>query len=429
LNDARADQSRAGLMHIGVFILLLLSGERNFGVRLNKPFTASVPMDIPVFSGSHADLLIIVFHKIITSGHARLQPLFDCLLTVLCNVSPYIKTMSMVASCKLIHLVEAFSTPWFLMSTPSNHHLVYFLLEMLNNLVQYQFDGNSNLVYTIIRKRNVFHNLANLPVDGGNIAKTLNKKARGRKSPVRRKCSQNDESMEGSIPALPAEPGTLKASLISFPGVESLTEHASAHPSQKQLQRLTQTLNTVKLDPVDPIMFPVQPGESQSRRTSESADPRDHSDKDILFNHEQGLETSQGSTDETRDESSTIESDAGSKVTSPVLSRQSSVEQKPNRRQNRRVSLSPEDWVPTTEWVKGWKDKLPLHTIMRLLQVLVPQVEKMCMDKGLTDESEILRFYSTGPWLGCCQSHTPFSSGATRQTPAPLCGSGRICGG
>ena len=31
LNDARSDQSRLGLMHIGVFILLLLSGERNFG--------------------------------------------------------------------------------------------------------------------------------------------------------------------------------------------------------------------------------------------------------------------------------------------------------------------------------------------------------------------------------------------------------------
>lgn len=72
-------------MHIGVFILLLLSGERNFGVRLNKPYTATVPMDIPVFTGSHADLLITVFHKIITTGHQRLQPLFDCLLTILVN--------------------------------------------------------------------------------------------------------------------------------------------------------------------------------------------------------------------------------------------------------------------------------------------------------------------------------------------------------
>ena len=51
-------------MWSGVFILLLLSGERNFGVRLNKPYTAAVPMDISVFSGSHADLLIIVFHKV-----------------------------------------------------------------------------------------------------------------------------------------------------------------------------------------------------------------------------------------------------------------------------------------------------------------------------------------------------------------------------
>lgn len=104
-------------MHIGVFILLLLSGERNFGVRLNKPYSVRVPMDIPVFTGTHADLLIVVrgahrgrgrlvlllslgptatprlpffllaqvFHKIITSGHQRLQPLFDCLLTIVVN--------------------------------------------------------------------------------------------------------------------------------------------------------------------------------------------------------------------------------------------------------------------------------------------------------------------------------------------------------
>ena len=52
--------AKIGLMHIGIFILLLLSGERNFGVRLNKPYVTRVPMDIPVFTGTHADLLIIV---------------------------------------------------------------------------------------------------------------------------------------------------------------------------------------------------------------------------------------------------------------------------------------------------------------------------------------------------------------------------------
>ena len=110
------------------------------------------------------------------AGHQRLQPLFDCLLTILCNISPYIKSMSMIASCKLLHLLEAFSTPWFLFSSPSNHHLVFFLLEMFNNIIQYQFDGNSNLVYTIIRKRQVLHTLANLPTDCGSINKTLTKR-------------------------------------------------------------------------------------------------------------------------------------------------------------------------------------------------------------------------------------------------------------
>ncbi|TRY92239.1 hypothetical protein DNTS_026125, partial [Danionella cerebrum] len=50
--------------------------------------------------------------------------------------------------------------------------------------------------------------------------------------------------------------------------------------------------------------------------------------------------------------------------------------------------------------VLSWKSKLPLQTIMRLLQVLVPQVEKICIDKGLTDESEILKFLQHGTLVG-----------------------------
>lgn len=42
-------------------------------------------------TGTHADLLITVFHKIITTGHQRLQPLFDCLLTILVNGTDILK--------------------------------------------------------------------------------------------------------------------------------------------------------------------------------------------------------------------------------------------------------------------------------------------------------------------------------------------------
>lgn len=338
LNDSRADQSRVGLMHIGVFILLLLSGERNFGVRLNKPYTATVPMDIPVFTGTHADLLVTVFHKIITTGHQRLQPLFDCLLTILVNVSPYLKTLSMVASTKLLHLLEAFSTPWFLFSTPTNHHLVFFLLETFNNIIQYQFDGNSNLVYTIIRKRQVFHALANLPSDCSTILKSLSRRQRKHMPSSRSTENVNETTMEGSHPAQPAEPGTLKASLLDTPGIENMTEKESAHP--------------------------LSPSDVDINRSS--------------------VETGEGSSD----------SAAGSQVESIIS--------KGGIRVGEQSSSihSVNQWVPSADWVYQWKSKLPLQTIMRLLQVLVPQVEKICIDKGLTDESEILKFLQHGTLVG-----------------------------
>jgi hypothetical protein len=77
------------------------------------------------------------------------------------------------------------------------------------------FSGNSNLVYTIIRKRQVFHQLANLPVDHSAIARALTK--RGKKFAAPPLDSREPQTMEGAVPAAEAEPGTLKASLAATP--------------------------------------------------------------------------------------------------------------------------------------------------------------------------------------------------------------------
>ncbi|KAM9716603.1 LOW QUALITY PROTEIN: protein HID1b [Menidia menidia] len=322
LNQNRADQARLGLVHIGVFVLLLLSGERNFGVRLNKPFSLRVPTDLPVFTGTHADLLVLIFHKIITGGHQRLQPLFDCLLTVIVNVSPYLKSLSMVASSKLLQLLEAFSAPGFLTARPQNHQLVFFLLEVCNNIIQYQFDGNSNLVYSIIRKRAVFHQLANLPTDAASIQRFQQRRGGG--------ASRGGSGHKGAGPQgpggpAPPEPGTLKASLEATPGLDKITEKSQVSE--------------------DGTMVAVCPPEGP------------------------GAEDPEGRC-------------------SPSRSRISS------------VSSTSTAWSPDPDWMAAWKARLPLQTIMRLLQVLVPQVEKICIDKGLTDESEILSFLQHGTLVG-----------------------------
>ncbi|XP_072044277.1 protein HID1-like isoform X2 [Amphiura filiformis] len=382
LNDARADQSRVGLMHIGVFILLLLSGERNFGVRLNKPYSVRVPMDIPVFTGTHADFLIIVFHKIITSGHQRLQPLYDCLLTIVVNVSPYLKSLSMVAANKLLHLLEAFSTPWYLFSNPANHHLVFFLLEVFNNMIQYQFDGNSNLVYTIIRKRNVFHQLANLPTDQGSINHALAK--RGRKTtPTPNNEHPEPQTMEGALPPVDAEPGTLKASLAATPGMSEMTETSKVTPAEAA-----------------GIATPTNPSPDGSpTNTGGPKLPDTSTPQKVLPSDTESSMSEESKAKQSRFPAAGIANAIPLAVAEDprlrAMGRTSSVSSTAAS-----VSSVSGEWRPNPDWVQCWKQKLPLQTIMRLLQVLVPQVEKICIDKGLTDETEILKFLQHGTLVG-----------------------------
>uniref|UniRef100_A0A5S6QMK6 Protein HID1 n=1 Tax=Trichuris muris TaxID=70415 RepID=A0A5S6QMK6_TRIMR len=315
LNNSRNDPTKTGLVHMGVFIILLLSGERNFGVRLNKPYTSRVPMDVTLFTGTHADLLIIVFHKLITSNNGKLQSLFDCLLTIIVNISPYLKSMSMVAANKLLHLLEVFSTPWYMFAAPNNHHLIFFLLEIFNNIIQYQFDGNSNLVYTIIRKRQVFYQLANLASDDSSISKALTSRKR----------------VQEKSDALPE-------------GVSS-ADNGEARESTETEQKVGEQ-----------AMYSASVGQMPkiSMMTEKTA--------------------------------STVEDFA------PSVGRQETCSPV--------GSQTGETWTASSKWVESWKQKLPMQTVMRLLQVLVPQVEKICIDRMLTDEGEVLKFLQNGTLVG-----------------------------
>ena len=58
------------------------------------------------------------------------------------------------------------------------------------------------------------------------------------------------------------------------------------------------------------------------------------------------------------------------------------------------------EWTPSSSWAIGWKSRLPLQTIMRLLQVLVPQIEKICLEKQISDENDVLKFIQQGTLVG-----------------------------
>ncbi|KAL7571261.1 hypothetical protein ACA910_008916 [Epithemia clementina (nom. ined.)] len=162
---SRRDPAQIGLVHICTFILLKMSGERSFGVSLNKAFTKKLPTDLPLFSGCHADLLTITLHKLVVNGAYKLVPLYSCFLTIIANISPYWKSMSLVAAVKLVNLFELFSSPKFLYSGESAHRHLALLLEVFNNIIQYQYHGNAHLVYAIVRRKDAFGHLASLTLE------------------------------------------------------------------------------------------------------------------------------------------------------------------------------------------------------------------------------------------------------------------------
>ena len=77
-----------------------------------------------------------MFHKLIVNGSKKLKTLHNCLLTIICNISPYAKSLSSVASMKVLGLFEIFASTRFLFRSQNAHQYVFFLLDVFNNLIQ-----------------------------------------------------------------------------------------------------------------------------------------------------------------------------------------------------------------------------------------------------------------------------------------------------
>lgn len=153
-----------GLICLCVFTLLHLSSRREFGVALNKDFREKTPAVLPLFAGTYADFLIMSLAHVITNGPPALQPLYSCMFIIMTNISPYVKALSLPASAKLMSLLDLFSLKKWLFGGASNPDIILFWLEIVNNLVQYQWAGSHNLVYHLLRKKQMLGKLLSLEV-------------------------------------------------------------------------------------------------------------------------------------------------------------------------------------------------------------------------------------------------------------------------
>lgn len=77
---------------------------------------------------------------------------YDTKFAPLC-ISPYCKGISAVSSVKLVNLFQLFTSTKFLYAAEGNHIYVSLLLETFNNIIQYQYEGNANIVYAVVKRK------------------------------------------------------------------------------------------------------------------------------------------------------------------------------------------------------------------------------------------------------------------------------------
>ena len=195
---------------------------------------------------------------------------------------------SLVSSVKMVNLFELFSSPKFLYSGEKAYRHVALLLEIFNNVIQYQYNGNQHLVYAIVRRKDSFGRLASL---------TLSKAVQ--------QCDK------------------------AFPA----SRHAEYDAD------MAEQVAALSIQEVD-----------------ERGNPSSRDDDD-----------------------NTTTTNGGSTVTTSVGER----------------------FVPNEAWITELKSSLPIETVNRLLQHLVPIVDEMCERKnGVVDEIEILEVFKDITMVG-----------------------------
>ncbi|GAA5856451.1 hypothetical protein JCM8547_008750 [Rhodosporidiobolus lusitaniae] len=239
---------------------------------------------------------------------AALSALYPPLLLTLSNLSPYIRELSSDASTRLVRVWLAFSAPSWVLMEEGNPRLVYYLLETFDHILLSNLDSNPSLIHALLLTKKRLDLLSDFTLAVGvSEARRLRAARRARQTGGGRGGSNLGAIPEGSA-AEPASP--------------SLGDGGGA--SEKALgKRRERTLSTsslggfsvadLSLSP-SPVASPALPGEDAPRQSLD-------------------MGAGGGGGDE-------------------------------------RPFVGKNGFTPTEEWVRSWKDGLPLAPLLTLLSTL-----------------------------------------------------------
>ncbi|KAG8687391.1 hypothetical protein FRC08_011985, partial [Ceratobasidium sp. 394] len=141
------------------YIIQSISSEFALGAKLHLPVRIAVPAKWAT-AGTTGDFMITSIYSIVATTSGTLTSLYPALIITLSNISPHLTNLTITASSRLTSLLTSFSSPLFLLADESHPRLVYFVLEVFNNVITRHLQENPNLIYALLRARAVIEGLA-----------------------------------------------------------------------------------------------------------------------------------------------------------------------------------------------------------------------------------------------------------------------------
>jgi len=132
----KKDPLKSNMMYICVFILLTLSGSRDFALSLNEPVANKLKWDLPEYTPTtYGNLLVQLIHRSIQVGPRILAPLYKSLASIISNISPYVKNLSKESSECILQLVKRFANVSFLKESENNCRVLSNVFESINYIL------------------------------------------------------------------------------------------------------------------------------------------------------------------------------------------------------------------------------------------------------------------------------------------------------
>ncbi|ETB59765.1 hypothetical protein, variant 1 [Plasmodium yoelii 17X] len=159
-----------GLIYICLFIILKLSSSSIVCKNLNQKYNQKIKINSLIKNvyqfETYVDFLIYALCSLINDNiyFLKFERIIDMSIIILTNISVYIKSMSIYSCECIINILKKILKKEWILSSQHHHYALFLLLDFINNILSHNLSDNYNLVYTIIKNRDVFISINNLDV-------------------------------------------------------------------------------------------------------------------------------------------------------------------------------------------------------------------------------------------------------------------------